>query len=248
MQFGTIPACPMPVTILLTRPEDGARRFAGQLDALFGAAIRVVTSPVLKIQLVPDAPNLSGYRGLIFTSAQSVTFGEKGLDCFVVGQSTARAARAFGMQVLASEPDAESLIRRILADGVQGPLLHLRGAHARGDIAKVLCQKGCPTKEAIVYHQLEQPLSPQAKAALSGDAPVIVPLFSPRSAQLFLNQTEGTAPIWAVAISLAAAEQLNDPRIARLIIAETPDADGILKAMEGLIDAATRLEGYSSGN
>ncbi len=194
---------------------------------------------MMSIEPVRTAPDLTAYRGIIFTSVHSVPYGIAGLDCYVVGQATARAARAVGMNVLGIAPDAQTLIREILADGEPGPLLHLRGEHARGDIAGSLTRAGCPTDEAVVYLQVEQPISDQAKQALSGDSPVIVPLFSPRSAQLFLAQSAGTAPIWAVAISEAAAQELRTPRIARLSVANTPDAKAMLKAIEGLMDAAT---------
>jgi uroporphyrinogen-III synthase len=70
-----------------------------------------------------------------------------------------------------------------------------------------------------------------ARAALAGTRPVIAPLFSPRSAQLFAAIDGAlTAPaLHLVAISPACAAALPPPLSAT--IAETPDSGGMLRAL-----------------
>lgn len=222
-------------TILLTRPEDGAARFAEQLRQRFGN-IQIVQSPLLRIAPTGGGRDIAPYQALIFTSAQGVTHGPRGRACYVVGQVTAQAVSEAGMQVIAVEPDAQSLIRRILADRPNGPLLHVRGEHARGELAQTLSAAGIPTDEEVVYAQTECALSAAAKALLQGDSPVLVPLFSPRTARIFADQAYPTAPLWIVALSPAVAAELRN-RPERLEIARTPDAQSMLDATQRLMDA-----------
>lgn len=222
-------------TILLTRPEDSAARFTAQLRQRFGD-IRIVQSPLLRIVPVEGDWDVTPYQALIFTSAQGVARGPRGRECYVVGQVTAQAATDAGMRVVAVEPDAQSLIRRILADPPPGPLLHLRGEHARGDIAQTLTAAGIPTQEKVIYAQTECPLNTQAQALLQEDSPVLVPLFSPRTARIFADQARGAAPLWIAALSPAVAQELHKLP-ARLEIAKTPDARAMLDATQRLMDA-----------
>ncbi|SMO98750.1 uroporphyrinogen-III synthase [Thalassovita litoralis] len=230
-------------SILLTRPKDGAERFAAQLRARVGGNLRIVSSPLLDIVPIGTAPDISAYRGLILTSVNAVPFGAPGVKCYTVGDATADAARRAGMEPISAGADAQVLIRRILADAPKGPLLHLRGEHARGQIAQTLTAAGIPTDERVVYAQMGVPLSDAAQTLLNGDLPVIVPLFSPRTAGLFAKQYTGVAPVWAVAISDAAAQELRNSPIARIFVANAPNAQAMLELIEGLIDADTCIEG-----
>lgn len=222
-------------TILLTRPEDGAERFVQQLRDRFGD-IPVVFSPLLRIEPSGSQPDLTPYRGVIVTSANGVPNGGIGVPCHVVGQTTAQAARAAGLDVQTVEIDAQALIQRILADRVAGPLLHLRGEHARGDIALTLTAAGIQTDEAVVYAQKECPLTPEAQAVLHGKSPVLVPLFSPRTARIFAAQRP-QAPLVIAAMSPAVVQALGDMPVKLLEIAATPDANAMLDATQRLIDA-----------
>lgn len=71
----------------------------------------------------------------------------------------------------------------------------------------------------VVYDQLSQPLSDAARQALAGMAPVILPLFSPRSARILSEQvTQARAPLWLVPISPAAAARWQAGQ-ARMLVA-----------------------------
>jgi len=186
-------------------------------------------------------PNLDGIRTLIFTSANGVAAylaaqGPKTLPCYTVGDATAHAAQEAGLRATSAGGDAEALIARIMADNAPGPMLHLRGAHARGDIAERLSAQGCPVSQAIVYHQHAQPLSDQAASLLLGDRPVILPLFSPRSATLLANATI-TAPVYVVAMSSNVADSVRFP-VEQGVIAPHPDFENVTEAIDGLLVSA----------
>ncbi|MDX1779836.1 MAG: uroporphyrinogen-III synthase [Thalassovita sp.] len=235
-------------TLLLTRPLDSARRFAAQLRDRLGD-VPVVISPLLRIEPAVPAPDLTGARGLIFTSQNALcAVGDgQGRRCYAVGAATAAAARGRGFDPIAVEPDAESLFQRILADRPQGPLLHLRGCHARGNLAARLTEAGIETRQKVVYEQVETALTAEARAALNGELPVIVPLFSPRSAKIFARQQAGTAPILIAAMSDAVIDGLGNLPVTRLERAETPDADAMIAAIERLMDAGRLLEASLGG-
>lgn len=85
--------------------------------------------------------------------------------------------------------------------------MHLHGEHTRGDVAARLRAAGLAVEARMVYRQVELPLSDTAHALLQGEAPVILPLFSPRSARLLAGQIEPPrAPCRIVAISTATAQ------------------------------------------
>ena len=153
-----------------------------------------------------------------------------------MGDRTAQVAQAAGFDATSAQGDAESLITLILASGDQGPFLHLRGREARGDIAPRLTAQGRPAHAAIVYAQDPLPLSPEAREALSARAPVVLPLFSPRSAALFAAQGPFAAPLWIVAISAATARAVETLSSQRLMIAERPDGAAMLDAVQTIVN------------
>lgn len=223
--------------ILLTRPQASAERFAVLLQNRLGPQ-KIVISPLLQIEPLMLRPEISPDHVLIFTSAHAVGFGRAGARCYVVGRATARAAEAEGMSVLHVAQDARSLIRRILADGETGPLLHLRGEYARGQIAQTLSGSGCKTAEAVVYAQRPASLKAQAKQLIEANSALIVPLFSPRTARIFSQQVADWSGLHIAALSPAVAEELTQtPRC--LKIAHRPDAEAMLLTIKGLMDAVS---------
>jgi uroporphyrinogen-III synthase len=121
--------------------------------------------------------------------------------------------------------------------GVEGALLHVRGEHSRGDIAGRLSRQ---VDEAVAYRQASVPLSEKAREILAGKHAVILPLFSPRTAQLFFkHDLQINAPVQVVAISSAVNEAIlgtNPTKNINILIAETPDAAAMLRAIKGRID------------
>jgi uroporphyrinogen-III synthase len=231
------------LSILLTRPADQAARFAQDLAARFGNRLRPAVSPLMVPRfLAPDWPD-AAYAALILTSetgaeaaarlrAQGRALPDRAI---CVGDRTAQAARAAGFSATSAQGDAEALLAHILASGDPGPFLHLRGRDARGDIAPRLSAQGCPAHAAIVYAQEAQPLTDAARHILAGHDPVVVPLFSPRTAALLAERGPFAAPLLVAAISPAAAVRAEALAPARLVTADRPDAAAMLDAVEWLI-------------
>jgi uroporphyrinogen-III synthase len=225
--------------ILLTRPEASSRRMAALLAMRFGDRVDLCISPLMEIVLDPRLPELDGIRALIFTSANGVAAyvaaqGPRTIPCYTVGDATSHAAQEAGLRATSADGDAEALIARILADGVLGPMLHLRGAHARGDIAESLSAHGCAVSQAIVYAQNACPLSEEAMALLQGVQPVILPLFSPRSAGL-MGAGPISAPVYVVAMSRNVAEAVMfTPE--QCIVVGHPDFESMVEAISTLLD------------
>lgn len=235
--------------ILLTRPEPAAARFAAALrDRLPG--VKVLMAPLIApLLLSPPLPPVWGegrVRGLIFTSETGVAgfariAADRSLPAFCVGPHTADVARAAGFTAHACGGDAEAVVAELTALRPAAPLLHARGRDARGAIAARLSAAGIETGELIVYEQHEQPLSAPALALLAGDAPVVAPLFSPRTAAIFARAAAGAvlrAPLYLAAISPAAAAELSGLPARMRITADAPDAPAMLRATAALHHAA----------
>lgn len=237
------PGHAMRPTILLTRPEKSAARFTTQLRERLGRDVGIITSPLLEIRGLGGLDNIRDFAGLIFTSANAVPFGASGMRCYAVGDATAQAAEAAGMTAISAGSNADGLIRRILADREPGPLLHIRGEHSRGNVAVRLTEMGCPTTDVIAYRQVAQALTTSARNALTSNSPVIVPIFSPRTAEIFDAQWSGDGDVRVIALSPAVAEKFENIPSDRMTVAKEPTAQAMLDAIERLMDAASPLEG-----
>ncbi|SEL53147.1 uroporphyrinogen-III synthase [Roseovarius azorensis] len=239
----------MTVTILITRPEPEASRFADQVRASLGDAVTILCAPVMRIAYRGVLPDLSGNEVLIFTSRHGVAgfcrlTDRRDLACYAVGDATAVAAQEAGLRAVSAGGDAGALLARIADDGCSGPFLHLRGAHVAADIVGALRRAGHVAQDAVVYDQIATDLNRVARDCLVGAGPVILPLMSPRSARLFFEQARAaTAPLLVAAISRKVAEMVPEGVALAVQTAKTPDAEGILDVLHGLVERAKRLEG-----
>ncbi len=234
-------------TLLITRPEPEASRMAERLRATW-PGVAVLVSPLMQIAFRGKLPEMTGRETLIFTSRNGVEgfcrlTPRRDLPAYAVGEATAEAARAHGFDAIAAEGDAPSLLALIEREGVTGPFLHPRGEHVAADIAGALRARGLKTAEVVVYAQEAQPLSAAARDTLGGDAPVILPLMSPRSGRLFFAET-GTirAPLLVAAMSRKVAETVPPGAATRLIVAKSPDRAALCAALHDLVSHAKRVE------
>jgi len=217
--------------VLLTRPQAAAERFAALLHAV-RPEIEVLMSPMMQIvHVMPEA--LPEAEVLVFTSVHGVdgyfAAGGNAADVYCVGPATAARAQQAGCTVIAAEKDAATL-KPLLAKETRR-LLQVRGAHVAAD----LTQAAPDVQSVVVYDQPLKPLSGKAKAALLSEQPVIVPLFSPRSARAFAAEASEAHALYAVFISEAARDAAEMPSV-ETEVAETPDADGMAEATLRLID------------
>ena len=231
-----MPAQSMAPTVLLTRPAAQSASFAQSLLAQVGG-LRVVVSPLMATVFhavtLPEGP----LQGVILTSQTGAAAAGRLRAqlpdlAYCVGDRTAQVARQAGFRVQSAQGDAEALLALILREKPQA-LIHLRGREARGDLAQRLSAAGVFTQERVVYAQDAQPLSDEAVAVLSGKAPVLVPLFSPRSAEILGAAWQGLAthaPLVVVAISQAVAEAAAFCPT-KPVLSAHPDAPSMLNAV-----------------
>lgn len=222
-------------TIVLTRPEPQAAAFAARLRALVGEDVRIVISPVIEIRSVEwHPPSRSDFA--IVTSAHAVPALSRlsmrpGAPVYCVGPATADVIRAAGFRPVAGPGTAEGLIRTIRAEAPPGEGLYLRGHHVSTDVAGQLRDHGLSVAEAVVYDQRAVPLSDTALALLAGPGPVVLPLFSARTARLVSDEVPMPGPcLRPVAISDGVARAWP-PGHPAPTVAATPDAAGMVAAV-----------------
>lgn len=235
-----------PPALLLTRPRADAQAFLADLRRIATPG-EVVISPVLRIVPTGARPDLAGGPALILTSANGARcyHGPPGLRAFCVGQKTTEAARAAGLRAEMAGETADQLVAHLTAQRPAGRLLHLRGAHARGNVAARLARAGLPTEETIVYDQQACGFTREALVLLDQTRPVVLPLFSPRSAEIVAGQAGARAPLWIVALSPAVARCVSPLTPERLLVAARPDRAAICAAVAGVLGGGSPLEGPS---
>lgn len=235
---------PVRPILFLTRPEMQSRRFAEEFRARFGADWPVVIAPLTEIVRLDPALPADPPAHVVFTSENAVAaFAALSPDrtalAWCVGPRTEAAARAAGFATRLGPGDGAGLARSIASDPSVRQVLYPRPVHAAGDIPGALESAGIETVPVVVYDQREQPFSGAASAVLAGPVPVLLPLFSPRSARLAEKAARGaTAPLLIAAISPAAAAEARELSARRMVIAARPDGDAMLDALGALIAAA----------
>ncbi|MDN5785994.1 uroporphyrinogen-III synthase [Pseudorhodobacter sp.] len=234
---------------LLTRPAAQSLRFAAALRLRFGGRLSVTISPLIAPEYLQPALPEGPFTALVFTSETGVRAFERHpmrgeittTRAFCVGDRTAKAARAAGLEPASANGDAIALMRLINDAAPEGALIHFRAEHARADMAQMLRDSGFIAQSCVVYRQIPQALAPQAIALLQGETPLLVPLFSPRSAALFSAQVKKlciSAQLSCVALSEAVAASLGDLPDVKLFRAAEPTAEAMLAAVAEALDQA----------
>lgn len=188
--------------------------------------------------LAPEI-SLTGFDALVFTSETGVKAycrhaTDRSGQAWCVGARTADEARRAGFAVETGPGDAEGLAALMRARCAGATVLWPCGTFRARDMAALLTPAGIRTIVAPLYSQDAFPLSEQALDLLQGKDPVIVPLFSARSARLFRAAVgQPIAPLWVAALSPAVADALAGFPCDRLAIAARPDADALLSILEG---------------
>lgn len=236
------------IPVLITRPEPQASRFCAALQNRYGALVQPILTPLLrpafKNPVLPKGP----FGSVVFTSETAVRAAVALTDAVVpkraycVGDHTAQVATELGFQAHSAAGDAENLLKLLSDRPEHSPFLHLRGREARGDLADRLAAAGVPAVSAVVYAQETLPLSAQAIKALQGDEPVIVPLFSPRSAEQFyrglqnLPQVADLLPrLKIAALSPAVAAVLSGCPAQNIAIALAPNQAELFLVLDRFI-------------
>lgn len=198
-----------------------------------------VTAPLIEIRFRPGPVPLDGIDRLIFTSANGVeaftaASEHRDLPAVCVGEGTAQAAQAIGLEAWIAGPDAQGMLRTLAAEPRGPRSLHVRGAHAAADIAGQLTARGHPTAEVVLYDQVARPLPETIRRDLEVGRFGGVTLFSPRTARLLRKALEGgTLPAGSIVFCLspAVATAASPGLGGRVLVANTPSASGMLALM-----------------
>jgi len=233
---------------LVTRPRAEAEALAEALDR---RGIEAIIEPLLDIHYrdMPP-PDIAGVQAVLCTSANGVRAlarlsGERGTTLFAVGDATAARARSEGFsRVESAAGNVEDLARLVIERlrPAEGRLLHVAGSDVAGDLAGLLREAGFAIERVVLYEARPIPaLSAATVTALRNGVVEFALFFSPRTAAAFARlaeQAEVSAALRrmiAVSISAAADRALGEFAFARRIIAETPDQDGLLVALDGVL-------------
>ncbi|SHF06546.1 uroporphyrinogen-III synthase [Loktanella atrilutea] len=211
--------------LIITRPAPSGEAFARSVIAALGRAVPVIDAPAL--QIVPIAYQFPDDASqIIFTSPRAVVLAPdgNGRTAWCVGNATAAAAAARHYAVHSAAGDADALVGLILAQRPRGRLVHLAGRHRRGAIAARLTAAGLRCDTIEIYDQVPLDVPDTLHQATQGDAPLVAPIFSPRSAQGLRNLSY-RAPLHIVAISPAVAAAFRGLDAATLLTTGHPDAD-----------------------
>ncbi len=222
--------------VLLIRPAAQSARFADSLLES-SAGLRVVKAPLIAPVFLDPVLPVKSWAGIILSSETGAKAAGRMKPllpdfAFCVGDRTAQAARLAGFAPHSAQGDAEAMLALILSHP-KVPLLHLRGRETQGDLAKRLSANGIQTDEAVVYAQEAQPLTAEAIALLQTTNSVVVPLFSPRSAEIFgaeCQRITATARLCVIAISRAVAD-VACPWSDKVIVAAQPTAESMAEAV-----------------
>ncbi|MEO0939585.1 MAG: uroporphyrinogen-III synthase [Pseudomonadota bacterium] len=221
------------IPLLMTRPLARSKRFVADLPDALKAVVTPSYAPMWRMERGAPAPE---FDAAIITSANGVVFGPEpqGRRAFCVGEATTARARDAGWDAQMAGPNADGLVQYLVQTRPAAHMMHLSGARTRGDIVERLRAAGLNAQRHIAYVQHPLPLTEDARALLQA-GPTLVPLFSPDSAAHFASEAPQTGQAHIAAISRSAADALGSFPSVRLVIARTPDAQGIVAALDSLV-------------
>lgn len=240
------PGAPEGPALLLTRPQAGSEAFLKELGGWIG---RTVISPLTEIVAVETPCPKVAAAALIFTSKNAVArySGPMDLPAFCIGTATTRAAERRGFEARCIAPDAGGLIATLPALEPPEPLWHVRGVHVAQPIATHLGAAGLRCFDWVVYDQVARGLTAEARLLLSRPGAVVLPVFSPRSADILGEALREEAPvadcIFPVISSAVASRLVHHLHAARIHLAESPDASGMVQAVHASARHVRALEG-----
>ena len=220
--------------IILTRPEPGLSKFSVQLAQEVPSAQQYCEA-LQVIDFKPYQGDLARYSGFVFTSSNGVRAAKR-WDLpprlgFGVGQVTTELARSYCDPVYDGGSDVEALIALIKSMMPDGPLLHIRGRVSVGNLATRLSEHGIETHEAIGYQQNVCTPSDVLIQLLQGGKPMILPLFSPKSAEILKALSTNREHWHVITMSQAVAEIFDANEVLKLEIAQKPNGVSMLNCV-----------------
>ncbi len=221
--------------LVLTRPQVQAQSFANACYAELGPDWPIIISPLQKIIWVDrDFDDICDV--VIFTSQNGVQgflrrARSHGRPAWCVGDKTARLAEENGFVIRGIAGDAATLIKMIAAGNPPERMAHYAGLYARGDIVENLSSHGISIRKIVVYEQVSRNLSAAAASVILGRKPVVLPMFSPRTARLLMHEVKGISQARVICISAATAAEIDRSRFPDTHVVAAPSGTAMLKAV-----------------
>ncbi len=225
------------IPVIMTRPSGSNERFVGQMPDVLQCRLQVIHSPLIEITRCDTTLALGDGDAVIFTSSNGVRFAPdgQGRRAYCLGEATTRAAADAGWQSLFMGETARDLTKALLAQPPDVTIWHLSGVHVRANICEDLRRAGINAHRVALYDQRKTGLTDAALTVLTAATPVIVPVFSPRTAEQFAENCPQNAAPHLIALSAAVADPLAVLPAAHLEIAATPTAKAMIHALEKLV-------------
>ncbi|HSF96305.1 MAG TPA: uroporphyrinogen-III synthase [Thermohalobaculum sp.] len=231
--------------VLLTRPLEESRALAARLEA---DGIETLIWPLTRIvPLVTELKLPFNIDAILFTSANGVRAlaaltDRRDWPALCVGDATARAARQAGyLNCFSAGGDARALADLARRSGLRN-FLHPRGRDAAGDLKGWLAETGQHVAELILYEARETgaPPAPVASALARGEVDLVT-VWSPRNGEILARHLAGLdadlGGTDALAISAAARESLAEAGFRRVALADRPDLQAMVSAIQAHFSA-----------
>lgn len=236
------------VVLLLTRPLDGNERFCLNIEHLLSQC-EILDNPLQKIEFLEALIEVKEGSILIFTSINGLRASKKynlrNKKCFVVGENTRKIAASSGYEVLGSSSDQENLLKLIKLKKPTESMVHIRGKHTAGNLCGSLKNSGFSCFEITGYNQKPLKIKKQVFQKVMSGRPVILPIFSPRSAKLLLKELDLTG-FHVVAMSEVVSKELAGVDLAELIISKKPDLISMQEATLAILRRLSKFDSYNS--
>jgi uroporphyrinogen-III synthase len=233
--------------LLLTRTEPGA---AASAESLRRLGHQVTVEPMLRIEHLPEPPDLPAPAALILTSTNGVRAVSswpaaarwRGLPVFVIGSVTAEACHAAGYRRVRSADgnadDLFALIEREL-DPQSGVVLYAVAEITATDLQGRLAKSGYSVRRIAAYRAIPAAsLGEAAREALAGSTLDAVLFYSERAAATFAalvahaGLRDALATVDFVALSAEVARPLAPLGPRRLLVAARPDEGGLFACLQ----------------
>ena len=236
------------VILLLTRPLGGNERFCLKIKHLLYSC-EILDNPIQKIDFLPSLSKVNKNSVLIFTSANGLRAAKKhnliNKKCFVVGANTKKIAVSFGYDVLGFSKDQENLLKLIKSKKPTESMVHIRGKHTVGNLCDALKRNQFSCLDIIGYNQEPLKIKKQNLQKIHSGRPVILPIFSSRSAELLQSNLDLTG-FNVIAISEAVAKIITGVELGELVISKKPDLKSMQEATLAILRRLIKFDGSTS--
>ena len=236
------------VILLLTRPLGGNERFCLKIKHLLYSC-EILDNPIQRIDFLPSLSKVNKNSVLIFTSANGLRAAKKhnliNKKCFVVGANTKKVAVSFGYDVLGFSKDQENLLKLIKSKKPTESMVHIRGKHTVGNLCDALKRNQFSCLDIIGYNQEPLKIKKQNLQKIHSGRPVILPIFSSRSAELLQSNLDLTG-FNVIAISEAVAKIVTGVELGGLVISKKPDLNSMQEATLAILRRLIKFDGSTS--